>query len=101
MAFGRMWLIFAKKTKRDMKQISITLLCCLLTLAAYAQGGKPLTLKDVVTGTFRVENIYGVIPIPGDGEHYSQMNAEGTQIIKYSFKTGKQVEVLFDAATAR
>ena len=96
-----MWLIFAKKTKRDMKQISITLLCCLLTLAAYAQGGKPLTLKDVVTGTFRVENIYGVIPIPGDGEHYSQMNAEGTQIIKYSFKTGKQVEVLFDAATAR
>ena len=84
-----------------MKQITITLLCCLLTLAAYAQGGKPLTLKDVVTGTFRVENIYGVIPIPGDGEHYSQMNAEGTQIIKYSFKTGKQVEVLFDAATAR
>lgn len=84
-----------------MKQISIILLCCLLMLAAYAQGGKPLTLKDVVTGTFRVENIYGVIPIPGDGEHYSQMNAEGTQIIKYSFKTGKLVEVLFDAATAR
>lgn len=101
MAFGRMWLIFAKKTKRDMKQILITLFCCLLTLAAYAQGGKPLTLKDVVTGTFRAENIYGVIPIPGDGEHYSQMNAEGTQIIKYSFKTGQQVEVLFDATTAR
>ena len=38
-----------------MKQILITLFCCLLTLAAYAQGGKPLTLKDVVTGTFRVE----------------------------------------------
>lgn len=84
-----------------MKQISITLLCCLLTLAAYAQGGKPLTLEDVVRGKFRAETIYGVIPIPGDGEHYSQMNAEGTQIIKYSFKTGKQVEVLFDAATAR
>lgn len=96
-----MWLIFAKKQKRDMKQISITLLCCLLTLAAYAQGGKPLTLEDVVRGKFRAETIYGVIPIPGDGEHYSQMNAEGTQIIKYSFKTGKQVEVLFDAATAR
>ena len=84
-----------------MKQILITLLCCLLMPAAYAQGGKPLTLKDVVTGKFRMENIYGVIPIPGDGEHYSQMNAEGTQIIKYSFKTGEQVEVLFDATTAR
>ena len=84
-----------------MKHILITLLGCLLTLAAYAQGGKPLTLEDVVAGKFRTENIYGVIPIPGDGEHYSQMNAEGTQIIKYSFKTGQQVEVLFDAATAR
>ncbi len=84
-----------------MKHILITLLGCLLTLAAYAQGGKPLTLEDVVAGKFRAENIYGVIPIPGDGEHYSQMNAEGTQIIKYSFKTGQQVEVLFDAATAR
>ena len=29
------------------------------------------------------------------------MNATGTQVIKYSFKTGEQVEVLFDAATAR
>ena len=29
------------------------------------------------------------------------MNADKTQIIKYSFKTGKPVEVLFDAATAR
>ena len=29
------------------------------------------------------------------------MNADGTQIIKYSYKTGQQVEVLFDVATAR
>ena len=27
--------------------------------------------------------------------------SQGTQVIKYSYKTGKQVEVLFDAATAR
>lgn len=47
-----------------MKQISITLLCCLLTLAAYAQGGKPLTLKDVVTGTFRVETSTESSPSP-------------------------------------
>ena len=84
-----------------MKQISITLVLCLCVLTAFAQGKKALELADVVSGQFRAENIYGVIPIPGDDEHYSQMNAEGTQIIKYSFKTGKQVEVLFDAATAR
>lgn len=84
-----------------MKQISISILFCLCTLASFAQGGKALDLKEIVSGQFRPESIYGVIPIPGDGEHYSQMNAEGTQIIKYSFKTGKPVEVLFDAATAR
>ncbi len=84
-----------------MKQISITLVLCLCVLTVFAQGKKALELADVVSGQFRAENIYGVIPIPGDDEHYSQMNAEGTQIIKYSFKTGKQVEVLFDAATAR
>lgn len=84
-----------------MKQISITLLFCLYSLAILAQGGKALDLKEIVSGQFSPENIYGVIPIPGDGEHYSQMNPEATQIIKYSFKTGKPVEVLFDAATAR
>ena len=86
-----------------MRQKLFTLLLLALCLPAWmaAQGKKALTLEEVVNGAFYPENIYGVIPIPGDGEHYSQMNAGGTQIIKYSFKTGKQVEVLFDAATAR
>lgn len=84
-----------------MKKISITLLFCLCVLASFAQGGRPLDLNEIVSGEFTPKNISGVIPIPGDGEHYSQMNADKTQIIKYSFKTGKPVEVLFDAATAR
>lgn len=70
-------------------------------ILSMAQAKKELTLAETVNGAFQQENIYGVIPIPGDGEHYSQMNAQGTQIVKYSFKTGQQVEVLFDAATAR
>ena len=86
-----------------MKQkLTILLLLALcLPLWTAAQGKKALTLEEVVGGAFYPGNIYGVIPIPGDGEHYSQMNASRTQVIKYSFKTGKQVEVLFDAATAR
>lgn len=80
----------------------MTLLLCLCVLAtAAAQGKRALELPDVVNGKFRAENIYGVIPIPGDGEHYSQMSADGTKIIKYSFRTGEEVEVLFDASTAR
>lgn len=86
-----------------MKQKLFILLLFCLSLPAYmaAQVQKKLTLEEVVRGEFSPETIYGVIPIPGDGEHYSQMNAERTQIIKYSFKTGQAVEVLFDVATAR
>ena len=36
-----------------------------------------------------------------DGEHYTQRNAEGTQIVKYSFRTGEPVEVVFDVTKAR
>ena len=55
-----------------MKQISIALLLCLCTLAGFAQNGKALDLKEIVSGKFTPKNISGVIPIPGDGEHYSQ-----------------------------
>jgi hypothetical protein len=54
-----------------------------------AQGSKVLDLKEITSGKFRAEGIQGVIPM-ADGEHYTQMNAEGTQIIKYSFRTGLQ-----------
>ncbi len=83
-----------------MRKITLFLFLSLFCLSAIAQGGKALSLKDVTSGHFRAENIYGVIPMP-DGEHYTQMNGNGTQIIKYSFRTGEKVEVLFDVATAR
>ena len=84
-----------------MKKISILILLCLTALSVWAQGKQPLQLSEIVSGQFRPQNIYGVIPIPGDGAHYSQISPDRTQIIKYSFKTGQQVEVLFDARTAR
>ena len=59
-----------------MKKISFALLFCLCTLASFAQSGKPLNLKEIVSGEFIPQGISGVIPIPGDGEHYSQMNAD-------------------------
>ena len=83
-----------------MRKITLTLLLCLFCLTGWAQGKQALELKDVTSGSFRTENISGVIPMP-DGEHYTQMNPERTQIIKYSFRTGEPVEVLFDVAKAR
>lgn len=83
-----------------MKKITISLFLCLLCLSGMAQGSKALDLKEITSGHFYPENIYGVIPMP-DGEHYTQMNADGTQIIKYSFRTGEPVEVMFDVTKAR
>ncbi len=84
-----------------MKKISITLLLLLFTTYFTMGANKQeLTLHSIINGEFRPETIAGIIPM-NDGEHYTQMNKEGTQIIKYSFKTGKQVETLFDVNTAR
>ena len=72
----------------------------LASLSGVAQSSKGLDLKDVVAGKYRPETIRNIVPMI-DGDHYAQMNQEGTQITKYSFKTGEPVEVLFDVATAR
>lgn len=84
-----------------MKRITTFTIFCLCTLISFSQSGRSLDLKDIVSGKFRPETTTNILPIPGDSEHYSQMNKENTQVIKYSFKTGQPVEILFDAATAR
>lgn len=75
--------------------IFIILFCCLLTA-----GAQQVTLQDVANGTYRAEGIRGIKPM-ADGEHYTRMSRDGKRIVKYSFKTGKEVGTLFDVATAR
>ena len=82
-----------------MRKTYLILLLCLLPISGLVQANQ-LNLKDIVDGAYTPDNIYGVIPML-DGEHYTQRNTEGTQIIKYSFKTGKVVGVLFDVKKAR
>lgn len=84
-----------------MRKIALFLLLSLFGMHQIsAQNGQSLELKEVTSGKFRAENIYGIIPTP-DGEYYTQINSQGTQIIKYSFRTGEEVEVLFDVTKAR
>ncbi len=68
--------------------------------AAYIFAGQKLELKDITNGAFRGESIAAVEAL-ADGESYAQISANGKQIVKYSFRTGKQTGVLFDAETAR
>ena len=72
----------------------------MLMAATHTMAGQQLNLKDVAEGQFREETISAVTPLAG-GDSYAQVSADGKQIVKCSFRTGKQTEVLFDAATAR
>ena len=68
-----------------------------LSLGIQAQK---VTLQDVAQGTYRAQNIYGLKPML-DGEHYTQISSDHKRIVKYSFKTGKEVEAIFDVTKAR
>ena len=59
-----------------------------------------MVLKDITAGTFRGESIPAAKPL-ADGETYAQISADGKQVTKSAFKTGKQLGVIFDVATAR
>ncbi len=75
-------------------------LCCLIALFAGIQAQTKVTLQDVASGTYRAKGIYGIKPML-DGLHYTQISADNKRIVKYSFKTGKEVETIFDVEKAR
>lgn len=80
-----------------MKSLFALLTLLFLSLGIQAQK---VTLQDVVQGTYRAQNIYGLKPML-DGEHYTQISSDHKRIVKYSFKTGKEVEAIFDVTKAR
>lgn len=81
-----------------LRALCLSGLLCLSCLSLFAGG--QLSLKDIVKGEFSQKRMTAVRPM-ADGETYSQISADGKQIVCYSFRTGKQERILFDAATAR
>ncbi len=63
-------------------------------------ASEKLSLLDITQGAFRSESMQAVQPL-ADGETYGQISDDGQRVVSYSFRTGKQVAVLFDAATVR
>ena len=82
----------------DMKRIGFVALMLLLT--GVVSAASQLDLKDITKGEFRGESMAAVKPL-SDGETYAQLSSDGQRIEQYSFKTGKQVGVLFDAKSAK
>lgn len=80
-----------------MKSLFTLLTLLFLSLGIQAQK---VTLQDVAQGTYRAQNIYGLKPML-DGDYYTQISSDHKRIVKYSFKTGKEVETIFDVTKAR
>ena len=73
---------------------------CLMVSVSGMRAGDKLSLKTITSGEFRSEVMQAVCPLP-DGETYGQISSDGKRVESYSFRTGKQVKVLFDVATAQ
>lgn len=68
----------------------------LLSSTIFGQETLTITLEDAFQSrTFTAEGLYGLRSM-NDGVHYTVQNR--STIDKYSYKTGEQVETLFDAA---
>ena len=83
----------------SMKKITVLLLLLSLTVLCSAQVEKKrISLDDInVYGTFSARSVYGINSM-NDGEHYTVME-RGGRVVKYSYSTGEQVEVLFDVSS--
>lgn len=77
-----------------MKKVIISCMAFFLSAASVSAGGN-LDLKKVTDGTFSAEYISGIKPIEGT-DLYARISDDGQRIVRYSFKTGKQVDILFD-----
>ncbi|WP_321344649.1 S9 family peptidase [uncultured Draconibacterium sp.] len=78
-----------------MKKLLISLVVILTFFTGQAQQAQKITLEDIFQkGTFRAQSVYGLRSM-NDGIHYTTMEAR-SKIVKYSYKTGDEVEVLFD-----
>ena len=72
-----------------------TILLLLVFTCSFWSSAQKITLEDILTTSkYRAKTVYGLRSM-NDGIHYTTMES-GTKVVKYSYKTGEEVEVLFD-----
>jgi len=78
-----------------MKRLITLLLATVFVIAINAQTTQKITLEDLfVKGTFKAQTVTGLRSM-NNGDHYSTLE-NNSKIVKYSYKTGEEVEVIFD-----
>ena len=73
----------------------IIIMAAFLSMTATLFAGEPLTIPDITSGRYSAENLRSLTPL-ADGVSFAQTNANHSQILRYSFVTGKQTGVIFD-----
>ena len=76
-----------------MKKFSF--LVAAIMMISTMEAADRLDLKGITSGEFSAKYVTGINPIEGT-DLYASVSQDGTQIISYSFKTGKEVSILFD-----
>jgi len=71
----------------------------LLAMPLWCWSAGALDLKSIARGNYMADALRAVVPCD-DGESYTQLSRDGQRVVRYSFKTGKEVEILFDVTTA-
>lgn len=78
-----------------MRKVFVFAIAILFVLSTQAQDTQKISLEDIfVKGTFRASSVSGLRSMK-DGEHYST-HENRNKIVKYSYKTGQKVDVIFD-----
>jgi len=67
----------------------------LISIAFTAFSQKRITLQDVVKDRIFSQKTISGLTSMNDGLHYSTLE-NGNQIVKYSYKTGQKVDIIFD-----
>lgn len=77
-----------------MKRLFLTITALLMFVATMSAGSK-LTLPDITSGKFAAKTVNGINPIEGT-DTYARISQDGERVVCCSFKTGKELSVLFD-----
>lgn len=84
-----------------MKKVLYAALLLLLASSVFAAKGVTQNLlRNIVDGNFKPSKPQAIKSMM-DGEFYTQLSADGKTVSKYSYKTGKLEQVLFDVEKAR
>ncbi len=84
-----------------MRCVFFLILLFLSTSVINSQNGQQaINLKDITDRKFVPRQVPDIQSMP-DGEHYTMLSTDKTKILKYAYKDGKEVGVVFDVKTVR